>query len=50
MIKIFHLNPTPILVGSFENGLLRIGGNDPIKTTKEKVLMRFNRGYYRCSN
>ena len=47
-MKIFKLNPDPVLVGSYKNGILRIGGNDPIETTEENVLMDYNRGYYRC--
>ena len=47
-MKIFKLNPDPVLIGNFENGLLRIGGNEPIDATEKEVLKHYNRGYYRC--
>lgn len=47
-MKIYRLNPDPVLVGSYKNGILRIGGNEPIDATEKEVLKHYNRGYYRC--
>ena len=47
MIKIYKLTPMPKEIGSFENGILKIGNQKEFEMTKEKVLKRFNRGYYR---
>jgi hypothetical protein len=47
MIKIFQLTPEPILKGTFENGILLINDKE-LRVTKEEVLDRFNRGYWRC--
>ena len=48
MIEIYRLTPKPIKIGSFRYGILKIKGQESIETTKEDVLKRFNRGYYRC--
>lgn len=49
MLKIFKLCPKPELRGDFEDGILKLINQDPIKVTEEEVLMRFNRGYWRVS-
>ena len=46
MIKIYKLMPMPKEVGLFKNGILKIGGKE-FKTSKEEILKRFNRGYWR---
>ncbi len=48
-MKIYRLNPEPKLMGSFENGILKMNNRDPIKATEKEVLKRFNRGIWRCS-
>jgi hypothetical protein len=48
-MKIYRLNPEPELQGSFNNGILKLNNQDPIKATEEEILKRFNRGYWRCS-
>lgn len=47
MIKIYKLTPDPVLYGIFDGTILKIG-NKEIEVTREKILDRFNRGYYRC--
>jgi hypothetical protein len=47
MLIIYKLNPLPEKKGSFENGVLKIQNQNPIKTTEKEVLERFNRGYWR---
>ena len=47
MIKIYKLKPMPIEVGTFDHGILKIKGQKSIEVTREEVLDRFNRGYYR---
>ena len=48
MIQIYKLTPEPKLMGSFENGILKMH-NKEIKMTHEEIFKRFNRGYWRCS-
>ena len=49
LMKIYKLTPEPKLMGSFNNGILKINGKE-FKTTEEEVLNRFNRGYWRCGS
>lgn len=46
MIKIYKLVPEPKLMGFFSDGILKINGKE-FEMTRDKVLDRFNRGYYR---
>lgn len=48
MIEIYRLNPNPVKIGSFRYGILKINDQESIEATREEVLKRFNRGYYRC--
>lgn len=48
MIKIYRLTPVPIEIGLFDNGILNMKNQNPVKATRDKILDRFNRGYYRC--
>lgn len=48
MIQIYRLTPEPELMGSFSDGILTMVGQDTIKATREEILRRFNRGYWRC--
>lgn len=47
MLNIYRLTPIPIKVGEFKNGILIIENQKEIKTSKEEILKRFNRGYWR---
>ena len=48
MIEIYKLTPMPVKIGSFKQGILKINNQESIEITREEVLKRFNRGYYRC--
>ena len=47
MIKIYKLTPMPEEIGSFENGILKMGNQKEFEMTRNEILNRFNRGYYR---
>lgn len=49
-MKIYRFNnPDPELCGVFENGILKLDNQPPIKISEAKILEMFNRGYWRCS-
>ena len=47
MIIIYKLSPDPVKVGTYDNGIVKINEIERAMS-EEDVLMRFNRGYYRC--